>query len=188
MIRYFLFCLALLVSSAFLQQCVPSFTENIYNSKLLLVPLVYFCIALAQPYASMLFFAVVAGALWDCENILSPFTSENALKIESVENLRFGYSIFLFGILGILLKYAQAFFAPKGLRVLTPIVALTFILYLLAENLLILFIRGTIPVDHKFLYQIFFTTIYSCIPAPFVLLLLSFFWKQFEPRRASYLN
>ncbi len=188
MIRYFLLCLILLTCSVFLQQWVPSLTENVYNSKLLLVPLVYFCIALAQPYISMLIFALIAGCIWDCENILSPVIAENTLKLENIENLRFGYSIFLFGIFGILLKYTQAFFSIKGLRALTPLIAITFILYLLTENLLILFVRGTVPVDHKFFYQILFTTIYSCIPAPFILLMLSFFWKQFEPRRASYLN
>ena len=48
-------------------------------------------------------------------------------------------------------------------------VFLVFTMYLLLENLFLLFVRGTWTEDHRFLYQILFTALLSTAFAPLML-------------------
>lgn len=180
MIRYFFICLAFLVLAAIVQQWVPSFGGTLYNSRILLVPLVFFCIAHAMGYTATLIFAIIAGFLWDAENVLAPYYDTTDGESQTVDNLKFGYSIFLFGIIGFLIKFLQAALTHRGLLLYVTSVLLSFIIYLLLENLIIFFVRGTGTADHRFLYQIAYTAIFSTLLSPLLFIILGLIWKALK--------
>lgn len=182
MIRYFIFTLILLLASAVCQQWMPSLGESLYRSRLLLSPLVFFCIAQVFPYSLTLVFALITGFIWDIEHVLAPYHGMIEVKLETVDNLKFGYSMFLFGGLGFLTKFIQANFRYKGWAISVMMVFLLFITYLLGENLLLFFIRGTAPVGHSFIYQIANTALFSSLLAPFLFWILRKVWFLFKLR------
>ena len=74
-----------------------------YDARILIVPLFYFCIAHSQPYIGTLILALVTGILWDAENIIRPFQDTVEIEVDSVDNLKFGYSVFIFGAVGFMI-------------------------------------------------------------------------------------
>ena len=185
MIRYFLFCLFVLLLALILQQWIPSFGNSLYQSRILLVPLVFFCIAHTQNYIATLILALITGCLWDLEHTLAPFHSNPAIAEYSVDNLRFGYSVFLFGFLGFSIKFSQANINYVGLGFYTIKTFIIFLIYLLLENLFILFFRGMDVVSYDLLYQILLISAFSSLLAPFILLLLDKIWGKSHPRKKS---
>lgn len=182
MIRYFFLCLLLLTLGVIIQQWSPSLGDGLFDARVLVVPLFYFCIAHAQPYIPTLIFAIIAGFFWDMENVIAPFFPTTERVVASVDNLRFGYSIFLFGMAGFTIKFIQANFRYYGMLIYLITIFLIFFFYLLMENLFILFVRGTGTVDHRFLYQILLTSLFSTLFAPLILLVLVGLWKILKLR------
>lgn len=185
MIRYFLVCLAFLVLAVVFQQWIPSFGHSLYESRILLVPLTFFCIVHTQNYIATLILALITGCLWDSEHALAPFTSNPAIADHSVDNLRFGYSVFLFGFLGFLIKFSQANLNYVGIGLYTIKTFFIFLLYLFLENLFILFFRGMDVMSYDLLYQILLIATFSTILTPLFLILLDKIWKVCHPRKKS---
>ena len=150
-----------------------------YHARFLVIPVFFFCLALAQSYSATLFFACLCGILWDCENSIAP--SLNGDNVDPVDNLRFGYSVFLFGITGFGIKYVQAILPLRGWGIYVPIVFIFLTFYLLLEYLMILFVRGGSNTDHRFLYQILYSSILSITFAPLILTGLKFIHRIFNP-------
>lgn len=182
MIRYFFLCLLLLILGVIIQQWSPSLGGGLFHARILVVPLFFFCIAHAQPYIPTLIFAIIAGLLWDMEHVIAPFFPTTERVVSSVDNLKFGYSIFLFGMAGFSIKFIQANLKYYGMIVYIVTIFLVFFFYLLMENLFILFVRGTGTADHKFIYQVLLTSLFSTLFAPLILLALVGLWKILKQR------
>lgn len=186
MIRYFIGALLLLIVGAIIQQWIPPFGDSFYSSKVLLVPLIFFCSAHILTYSQTLVLAFFTGLFWDAEHIIAPYYETTQIELDTVDNLKFGYSIFLFGLLGFFIKLLQALIPLRGMLIFTPIVFLSFILYLLLENLMILFVRGTLTYDHRFLFKVFFITLFSSTLSPLFFVLLDKMRKALKPRNEIY--
>ncbi len=180
MIRYIFVCLALLILSAGIQQWTPELT-SFCKAHILVIPLFFFCICHVQRYTTTLCFALIAGLMWDSEQILTAFELNIPDdEIKPVDNLRFGYSIFLFGIVGFYIKFIQAFLPFRGLLVNYINTFIALLLFILLDNFLILYVRGSLPLDGKFFLQIGNTAFFTSLISPLVYLILYLLWKPFQ--------
>lgn len=87
-----------LIASMFLALVTQHFTGEMYGlgGKLLLLQVVFFFVAAALPLPSVLFFAVVAGLMWDSLTALPTALPDGSEKYE----VMFGWSVALYGALG----------------------------------------------------------------------------------------
>jgi len=176
MIRYFFICLAVFIFGCLAQQFIYGIQLDYGVGKILLLPLFFFCIASVQNYVSTLFFAFIMGLLWDADHCLT-FQDSPISDVPPVDNLRFGYSIFLFGIMGFVMKLLQAVIAFRGLLISTVLVFLCLLTYLLLEGMLFYFVRGAVPSGSSILRFILESSGYTSLMAPLLLVALGVLWK-----------
>ena len=103
MLRYSitLFCLILL--TVILQQFVPAFIA-LYNARVFLLLAVFLCIAVTVPLPVMFLYALICGFLWDTQCAISTSNLDASVYVDSIQNIRFGSSILLFGLAGALMN------------------------------------------------------------------------------------
>jgi hypothetical protein len=108
-IRYTIITVLLLLAAFVVQQFLPAFT-GMHHSRILLVQLVFLCCAVTVGQPVMLLLAFIGGFLWDAQCALGPHGGDPEVYTQPVENLRFGYSILLFGGMGVLMQGIQPLF------------------------------------------------------------------------------
>ncbi len=173
MIRYALSLLLLVLAALVVQQFLPAFT-GLYNSRLLLLTLVFLCASVTVGPPVMLVLAFVCGFLWDAQNSMMPPGGDPEIYDSPAESLRFGYSIVLYGIIGYLMQGIQPLFREGKWQFSTLLVAISIFLYQLAEYLLINFVRGGFALNRATLAQIVFTSILTMLFSPLI------FWILFR--------
>ena len=172
MIRYTLSILLLVALALVLQQFVPTLT-GFFNSRLMLVPLVFLCAAVTVPTPIMLLLAFVCGFLTDAQNTLGPQHGD-AEVYPPVEMMRFGYSILLYGVMGYLMQGIQPLFRQGRWQFSAALAGISVCVYLLAECLLINFVRGGFAVGRPTLLMIASTSVLTMLFSPPV------FWILFR--------
>lgn len=187
MIRFFFICLGFLLIGIIVQQWIYSLDFAFMGGRALITPLLFICIAQAQRYTATLVFAFLTGLIWDADHCLGALSSSPAPEIAPIlENLRYGYSIVLFGLIGFLIKLTQSLIPLRGLIINTLLTLFFFHLYLILESSLFFFIRGSIPENWEILTHISKISILSTIPAPLVLYLLGISWKALKSTETGY--
>lgn len=165
MLRYSITTVLLLLAAFLLQQFLPAFT-GLYDSRILLVQLVFLCCAVTVSQPVMLLLAFIAGFLWDAQYALGPHGGDPAIYTQQVENLRFGYSILLFGGMGFLMLGIQPFFRQGYWQLSTALAGISILLYLLAEYAIICFVRGGFAFHQHNVLMILFTATLTMVFAP----------------------
>ena len=99
MIRYSLSLFVLVLFALIAQQFIPVLT-GLYNSRLLLVTLVFLSASVTVGPPVMLALAFICGFLWDAQSALGPAGGDPEVYKVQAESLRFGYSIILYGVIG----------------------------------------------------------------------------------------
>ncbi len=173
MIRYTLIAVLLLLASFLVQQFLPAFT-GMHHSRILLVQLVFLCIAVTVGAPAMLLMAFIGGFLWDCHCALGPHGGDPEVYTQPIESLRFGYSILLFAGMGYLMQGIQPLFQQGKWQFSALLSGIAVFLYLSAEYMLISFIRGNLVLTHGTVYQMFFTSVLTMVFSPLV------FWILFH--------
>lgn len=171
MIRYSITTAVLLIAAFILQQLLPTVT-GLYGSKILIVQAVFLCCAISTHQPVVLFLAFVSGFLWDAQFTLPPHGGDPEIYHKKVESLSFGYSILLFGAMGLLATEVQPVFHEGRWKLATLIIGFVVFLYLLAELALISFVRGDISLRQETILQILFTAGLTMLLAPPVFWLL----------------
>ena len=174
MIRYPLSLLFMILLALVVQQFIPALT-GLYNSRLLLLPLVFLCASVTVGPPVMLALAFICGFLWDAQNALGPPGGdlEGVYKFPA-ETLRFGYSIVLYGTIGYLMQGIQPLFREGKWQFSTFLVGVSIFVYLISEYLLINFVRGDFRFPPPTLFQIAFTSAFTMLFSPLV------FWILFQ--------
>jgi hypothetical protein len=173
-IRYSLSLLLMILLALVVQQFIPALT-GLYNSRLLLLTLVFLCASVTIGPPVMLMLAFVCGFLWDAQNALgSPGGDLLGVYKFPAETLRFGYSIVLYGLIGYLMQGIQPLFREGKWQFSTFLVGVSIFVYLISEYLLINFVRGDFRFPLPTLYQIVFTSAFTMLFSPLV------FWVQFH--------
>ena len=173
MIRYSLSILILVLLALIAQQFIPVLT-GAYNSRLLLVTLVFLCASVTVRPPVMLALAFICGVLWDAQNALGPPGGDPDVYKYPAESLRFGYSIILYGLIGYLMQGIQPLFREGKWQFSTFLVGVSIFIYLISEYLIINFVRGEFQFSRATFFQITFTSILTMLFSPVV------FWSLFQ--------
>lgn len=172
MIRYSFSLLILVLLALVVQQFIPSLT-GLYNSRLLLLTLVFLCASVTVRTPVMLILAFVCGFLWDAQTALGPAGGDPEVYKGTVDSLHFGHSIILYGAIGFLMQGIQPLFREGKWQISAVLVGVSIFIYLVTEYLIINFIRGGFVFPRATLFQIVFTSTLTMLFSPLV------FWTLF---------
>lgn len=173
MIRYSLATILLLLAAFAVQQFLPAFT-GLHHSRILLVQLVFLCCAVTVGQPTMLALAFIGGFLWDAQFALGPHGGDPEVYTQQVENLRFGYSILLFGAMGVLMQGIQPLFKQGKWQFSALLSGIAVFLYLAAEYTIINFVRGGIFINRATIMQMLWTSMLTMLFSPLL------FWVLFR--------
>ena len=173
MIRYSAITVLLLLAAFIVQQFLPALT-GLYDSRLLLVQLVFLCCAVTVGHPTMLILAFIGGFFWDAQCALGPHGGDPTVYTQPAESLRFGYSILLFGGMGLLMQGIQPLFKQGKWQFSALLSGIAVFLYLAAEYLIISFVRGGFVLTRPTVLQMVFTSIITMLVSPVI------FWMLFR--------
>lgn len=179
MIRYHISLFIFVLIACVLQQFIPAVTA-LYDARILLLHLVFLCCAVTVGFSPMLGLAFLCGFLWDANNTLGPQGGDSEVYINQIDSLRFGYSILLFGLMGVLMQCIQPLFRRGAWQVSAILTGISVFLYLLAEFLLITFVRGEWIFPAKVLTQIWLTAAMTMLCSPLIFAILFKLAKLFD--------
>lgn len=179
MIRYHISILLLVLAACILQQFLPAITA-LYDARVLLLPLVFLCSAVTVGFSPMLVLAFLCGFIWDAQSSLGPHGGDPEVYQNTVDTIHFGYSIILYGLMGILMQGIQPLFRRGIWQVSAILTGIAIFLYLLAEYLLINFVRGEFIFPARVFYQIWITAGLTMICSPLVFAILFKLAKAFN--------
>lgn len=171
MIRYSITTILLLLAAFVVQQFLPAFT-GMHHSRILLVQLVFLCCAVTVGQPTMLLLAFIGGFFWDAQCALGPHGGDPSVYTQQVENLRFGYSILLFGGMGFLMQGIQPLFKQGKWQFSALLSGIAVFLYLAAEYAIISFVRGGFFLNRPTLLQMLFTSLLTMLFSPLLFWLL----------------
>lgn len=178
MIRYSLSLFILVLLALVVQQFIPSLT-GLFNSRLLLVTLVFLCASVTVGPPVMLAMAFTCGFLWDAQSALGPPGGDPLVYDQPAESLRFGNSIILYGVIGYLMQGIQPLFREGKWQVSAFLVGVSIFVYLVAEYLIINFVRGDFLFPRATLFQIVFTSVLTMLFSPIVFWILFYIAGRF---------
>ncbi len=171
MFRYSIITILLLLASFVVQQFLPSLT-GFYQSRILLVQLVFLCCAVTVGTPTMLLLAFIGGFFWDAHCALAPGVSDSEVYTHPVESLRFGYSILLFGGMGFLMQGIQPLFKQGKWQFSAMLSGIAIMLYLTAEYAIITFIRGDLVITPATLKKMWISSVLTMLFSPLIFWLL----------------
>jgi cell shape-determining protein MreD len=177
MIRYSIITILLLLAAFIIQQFIPALT-GLHDSRVLLVQLVFLCCAVTVGQPTMLLLAFIGGFFWDAQCALGPHGGDPTVYTQQVENLRFGYSILLFGGMGFLMQGIQPMFKQGKWQFSAVLSGIAILLYLAAEYAIINFVRGDLVLTKPTIMQMVYTSVLTMIFSPLV------FWLLFRIAKA----
>lgn len=178
MIRYSLSLFILVLLALVAQQFIPALT-GLFNSRLLLVTLVFLCASVTVGPPVMLAMAFTCGFLWDVQSALGPPGGDPLVYDQPAQSLRFGYSIILYGVIGYLMQGIQPLFREGKWQVSAFLVGVSIFVYLVAEYLIINFVRGDFLFPRATLFQIVFTSVLTMLFSPIVFWILFYIAERF---------
>jgi hypothetical protein len=169
----------LICISMVLQEFIPTI-EMVHHGRLLLVPVVFLSSSITVPYPVMLALALAAGLMWDARNVvmvegaapgLDSYTDGEIVTAMEVD-LPFGYTIFLYGLLGSLMQGVRPLFRRGRWELPSVMIGFATLLLLLFEYLFINFRRGDFYFPAEIWHKIVSSALLSMLVAPLVFLLL----------------
>ena len=179
MIRYHISLFILVLIACILQQFMPA-VPALFDARILLLHLVFLCCAVTVGFPPMLILAFICGFLWDANNTLGSQGGDPEIYLHPTDSLRFGYSILLFGLMGLLMQSIQPLFRKGVWQVSAILTGISIFLYLLVEFSLITFIRGEITWPPRVFGQIWITAALTMICSPIIFALLFKLAKLFD--------
>jgi len=136
------------------------------SSRSLVLPLVFLCSAITVPTSGMLALAFLGGFLWDAQQILLIGTGDPAIYTDPADNLKFGYTIILYALMGFLMQGIQPLFQGGKWLFSAILIGIAIFFYLWIEYLLICFVRGGFDFNNAILSQIAFTSALTMALSP----------------------
>ena len=155
------------------QQFMPAISA-LYGARVLILPLVFLCCSVCVEFPKMLVLAFVCGFLWDAQHTLGSQGGDPNIYNDPVESLRFGYSIILYAMMGLLMQFIQPLFRSAKWHVSALLTGVAIFSYLLSEYLLLNVVRGDFVFPSNALYRIYLTSALTMLFSPLV------FWIIFQ--------
>ena len=173
MIKYTLSVILLTIAACVVQLFLPAIT-GLYGARVLILALVFLCCSVSVDFASMLLLAFICGFLWDAHHTLGPQGGDPEIYSHPVESLRFGYSIILYAMMGLLMQGIQPLFRRGKWHISSILAGIAIFLYLFSEYLLLNFVRGDFTFPPSVFYRIYLTSALTMLFSPLV------FWIIFQ--------
>ncbi len=169
-----LLCLSMIV-----QEFIPSL-EIVHHGRLFLVPLFFLASSVTVPYPVMLALAVVGGFLWDARNVVIVDGIDVGTGLYGFEisggggevDLPFGYTIFLYGLLGSLMQGVRPLFRRGRWELPSIMIGVSTLLLLFFEYIFINFRRGDFYFPVEIWHKILSSSLFSILIAPLAFLML----------------
>jgi hypothetical protein len=171
-IKYTISIICLIIAACMFQQFMPTI-GGLYGARLLIFPLVFLCVSVTVEIPTMLGLAFLCGFLWDAQNTLGPQGGDPEIYTHPVESLHFGYSIILYAFMGFLMQGIQPLFRKGKWHFSSILTGIAILLYLLAEYLLINFVRGNFTFPGVVMTRIYLTSALTMLFSPIVFWLLA---------------
>ena len=184
---YNLLVFVLLVLTFGMQEFIPPI-EFAQQARLLLPPVFFFSSALSVPFPVMLCFAVFTGFVWDARHLpYKPERTKDPVATELVANdlserggtssgdLPFGYSTFLFGVMGTVMQGIRPLFKRGRWEMPVIMVGLATFAWLSIEFLLMSFLRGSFLFPHGMWTKMITQSLLAMLVSPVILFLLHTF-------------
>jgi hypothetical protein len=167
MIFYFPIVVLLLFLSFFVQEFLPMI-EWAFFARLLIVHAMFYSIAITVPYPLMLLLAAGTGYLWDARYHVPVYPPESTHP-----ELTFGFSIFLFGLLGSLIQGVRPLFRRGRWELPVFMIGICTLAGQVIQYLVISFHRGGLYLAPEMWFKILMNSLFVMLAAPIILLLLS---------------
>jgi hypothetical protein len=151
-------------------------------------PVFFFCAAVAVPFPVMLILAFMTGFVWDARYLQITITDTIAEEVagfggtvtaagynaamSSGLDLRFGASIFIFGLIGTLMQGIRPLFRRVRWEIPVLMVGLVTAFWLTLQFLLITFLRGNMIFPIEALSKLITNTLMAMLAAPLIFLSL----------------
>ncbi|MFZ2281446.1 MAG: hypothetical protein WAW39_26840 [Prosthecobacter sp.] len=172
----------LLLLTFMVQEFIPGL-EIAQFATLFLPAVFFFSASVAAPFSMMLLLAFITGFVWDARHL--PGVLESLSGAEDVfgtgadvelgagsHPLPFGLSIVLFGMLGTLLQGIRPLFKRGRLELPVLMVGLAVFVWLLAQFLIITFLRGSLQFPAGVWTKMITDSLLAMLAAPLIFLLL----------------
>lgn len=172
----------LLLLTFMVQEFIPGL-EIAQFATLFLPAVFFFSASVAAPFSMMLLLAFITGFVWDARHL--PGVLESLSGAEDVfgtgadvelgagsHPLPFGLSIILFGMLGTLLQGIRPLFKRGRLELPVLMVGLAVFVWLLAQYLIITFLRGSLQFPAGVWSKMITDSLLAMLAAPLIFLLL----------------
>ncbi len=172
----------LLLLTFMVQEFIPGL-EIAQFATLFLPAVFFFSASVAAPFSMMLLLAFITGFVWDARHL--PGVLESLSGAEDVfgtgadvelgagsHPLPFGLSIVLFGMLGTLLQGIRPLFKRGRLELPVLMVGLAVFVWLLAQFLIITFLRGSLQFPAGVWSKMITDSLLAMLAAPLIFLLL----------------
>ena len=149
------------------QQFLPAI-GGLFGARILILPLVFLCCSVCVSFSSMLVLAFICGFLWDAQHTLGSQGGDPAIYADPVESLRFGYSIILYAMMGLLMQFIQPLFRKAKWHISSILAGIAIFSYLFTEYLLLNFVRGDFTFPPSVLYRIYLTSALTMLLSPLI--------------------
>lgn len=179
-----LIVLLLLVLSFLLQEFIPPvMPEMTHYARFFLPAVFFFAASVAVPFPMMLVLAFVCGVLWDVRYLplgsVTTKTPDGELGMTLADaasmatgDLRFGYSILLFGLIGVLMQGVRPLFKKGRLELPVLMVGFATSAWLLIQYLVMTFLRGSLQFSSGIWMKLVTDTMYAMFFSPLMFLVL----------------
>ena len=160
------------------QDFVPAF-DWAWHARIFAVPVIYFACAISLPFSVMLCFAFFTGFVWDALNhtaISYPDIAHAALEVDAIPpgaGGAFGFSIFLYALLGSLMHGIRPLFRRGRWELPILMTGVGTFLLLTLEYAFINFRRAGFSFPVEVWHHIAATAVLSMIVAPVAFLLIN---------------
>jgi cell shape-determining protein MreD len=178
-LRYAISSLLLILLAIIAQQFLPAFI-GLHNARVFLLLIVFLCIAVSVPLPVMFLYALICGFLWDAQCALSSPAVDTNIYLNPVASLRFGTSILLFGLAGLLMHGFRPLFLQGKWYISALLTGIATFLYCLSEYAVLDFIRGTFTMNQGVMQQCAYTALFSIVVSPLVFAILFYLARLFD--------
>ncbi|MFT4548940.1 MAG: hypothetical protein ACI9UA_006278 [Pseudoalteromonas tetraodonis] len=132
----------------------------------------FFCCAISVPFPVMLGLAFFTGLIWDGLHVIIPSEVELSNPQAALKDIKFGYSILLFGVLGGFMQGVRPLFRRGRWELPIIMTGVGTFLFLLIQYLLVNFTLGGLVFPERIWFKLMATALLSMLISPLVFFIL----------------
>ncbi len=177
----------LMVLAFAVEEMLPAI-QILQNVRLFHAAVFFFAASVSVPLPTMLLMAFFTGFVWDARYLMLPGRDSSVEQLTSANlgdagsfstmmsdgsmDLGFGYSILIFGVLGLLMQGIRPLFKKGRWELPVLMVGVVTTMWLMLQYLLITFLHGGFVFSSAVWYKTISTVMFAMLSAPLLFLML----------------